>query len=147
LRSGGVAADGSILDTIVYLYGPKDAAGRRGAYLKRDDDRSTSDSGSEAKYVAPRSGEYLVVVTTYTKPDPGHYTVEVACTGGCTTLAGPGPRPPARVATQPWANPELLAYVQLHFGSHWSPNATWPRAHIDALVNLLGDDAGEDAAT
>jgi hypothetical protein len=146
VRAGGVGADGSILDTIVYLYGPKNAAGVRGAYLKRNDDRSTSDSGSEYQYVAPRSGDYLVVVTTYAKPDPGHYTVEVACTGGCAPLSGPGPRPPARVDTLPWANPELLSYVQLQFGSHWNPSATWPRAHIDGLVNLLGDDAAEDAA-
>ena len=147
VRAGGVAQDGSILDTVLYLYGIADSSGRRGAYLKRNDDRNTSDSGSEIAYVAPRSGDYLLVVTTYTKPDPGHYAIAAACLGGCTATSGPGPRPPARVDTQPWANPELMAYLQLHFGTHWNPSSTWPRAHIDALVNLLGSDAGENAAT
>src|SRR5262249_28835806 len=43
VRAGGVAADGSILDTLVYLYGPKNSAGLRGAYLKRNDDRTAND--------------------------------------------------------------------------------------------------------
>src|SRR5262249_54466497 len=37
--------------------------------------------------------------------------------------------------------------LQLHFGTHWNPSATWPRAHIDALVSLLGSDGSEDAVT
>src|SRR5262245_10331221 len=78
LRAGGVAQDGSILDTVLYVYGPKDAAGRRGAYLARNDDRTSGDPGSRTIFVAPRTGEYLVVVTTYTKPDPGHYAMQAA---------------------------------------------------------------------
>src|SRR5262245_13192335 len=51
VRAGGVAQDGSALDTVAYLYGPKDSAGRRGAYLKRNDDRTSSDSGSQLSTV------------------------------------------------------------------------------------------------
>src|SRR5215813_12610980 len=35
VRLGGVGGDGSILDTVLYLYGPKNSAGSRGAYLRR----------------------------------------------------------------------------------------------------------------
>ena len=146
VRAGGVAQDGTILDTVLYLYGVASSSGSRGAYLKRNDDRNANDYGSEISYVAPRTGDYLLVVTTYTKPNPGHYSIEVECMGGCSATSGAGPRPPARVDTQPWANPELMAYLQLHFGTHWNPSSTWPRAHIDALVSLLGSDGDEDAA-
>jgi hypothetical protein len=147
VRAGGVAQDGTILDTVLYLYGVANANGTRGAYLRRNDDRNANDEGSELSYVAPRTGDYLLVVTTYRKPNPGHYSIEVECTGGCSATSGAaGPRPPARVDTQPWANPELMAYLQLHFGTRWDPSSTWPRAHISALVDLLGRDGTEDAA-
>ena len=49
LHLGGVATDGSILDTVLYVYGPKDSAGKRHK-LAVNDDRTFSDFGSALNF-------------------------------------------------------------------------------------------------
>jgi hypothetical protein len=148
LRLGGVASDGSILDTVLYVYGPADAKGKR-TQLLRNDDRTLSDVGSKLHFVAPADGSYLVVTTTYYKPDAGHYVLTVGCPDGpCAVPVPPtDPKPSPKFDIAPFANPEVLAYFQLHFGENADATAAWPNAHVDGLTALLGADAVEDGAT
>jgi hypothetical protein len=148
LRLGGVATDGSILDTVLYIYSPADAKGKR-TQLLRNDDRTATDVGSKLSFNAPADGSYLVVTTTYYKPDAGHYVLTVGCPDGPCAIPVPptDPQPSTRFSIAPFANPEVLAYFQLHFGENADPTAAWPNSHVDGLTTLLGADAAEDGST
>ena len=56
LRLGGVAKSGDILDTVLYVYGPADAQGKR-TRLLLNDDRNANDLGSAVSLTAPRKLE------------------------------------------------------------------------------------------
>jgi hypothetical protein len=124
--AGGADAAGGTLDTVAYLYGPKDAHGRRGSYLARNDDRSDDSYASRFDVDANAGpGEYLVVVTTYDKPDPGALIL-VTEKSGRTPLPPPaGPHAPPLYAT-PLVDPELVAAVS-----------------VDDILNLLDRDVAE----
>jgi len=107
--AGGTATAGGSLDTVAYLYGPKDAYGRRGRYLARNDDRSADSLSSRIDTTASAgAGQYLLVVTTYTKPDPGHIIVETDCDRCFRPWTAPdAPAPTAFLDVRPFANPEI----------------------------------------
>ncbi len=148
IRLGGVATDGSILDTVLYVYGPKDANGHR-KRVAVNDDRNLDDFGSALRVTAAAAGEYLVIATSYFKPDPGQTALTVGCPDGpCFPQLGPDdPMPAKHLQVAPFANPEVLAYFNLHFGEGADPAASWPNAHVDGLARLLASDAREDGVT
>jgi hypothetical protein len=148
IRLGGVATDGSILDTVLYIYGPKDAKGHR-TRIAANDDRNQSDYGSALNVTASAAGQYLVVATSYTKPDPGQTALLIGCPDGpCFPPLGPNdPKPANHLDPAPFANPEVLAYFNLHFGENQDPEKSWPNAHVKGLASLLASDAKEDGST
>jgi hypothetical protein len=101
---GGADDAGGTLDTVAYLYRPKDVHGLRGSYLVRDDDWSDDSYASRFAWTAATSGDYLLVATTYTKPDPG----QVFVTSDCVTCVPNAPTL-SPLDARTLADPELLA--------------------------------------
>jgi hypothetical protein len=101
---GGADDAGGTLDTVAYLYRPKDAHGLRGSYLARNDDWSDDSYASRLSWTAATSGDYLLVATTYSKPDPG----SVVVTSDCVTCVPNAPTL-SPLDARTFADPELLA--------------------------------------
>ncbi len=72
------------LDPVVMLYGPWSKDGQWGAALAMDDDSGVDDNAALRGFVAPKTGEYLVLVGSYRGDGCGPYRVRARCVAGCT---------------------------------------------------------------
>jgi hypothetical protein len=89
------------LDSVLFVYGPKEASGYGTAALARDDDSGWGPHPRLRDLVLPKTGEYLVVLGTRDGQGRGKFRLAATCPGGdCTAPVLPLPTtcPPA-VAT------------------------------------------------
>jgi hypothetical protein len=88
------ASGTSNIDTFLFLFGPpNDTSGNRGTELTRndDDDGLGSCMSKINSFSLPRTGEYLIVASSFQQRSGGRYTLSLTCASGTCT---PPPPPP-----------------------------------------------------
>ena len=77
-------------DTMVFLFGPENAAGDRGIDLIHNDDAGGTCAldSKISGFRLPVDGEYLVVVSSFDQVGGGHYSLTVSCDNGACALPG-----------------------------------------------------------
>jgi mono/diheme cytochrome c family protein len=84
-------------DTLLFLFGPEDLSGNRGASLIQNDDAFVGSCFLDSQirnFTLPRTGSYLVLATSFAQAGGGHYRLQLNCDNnacrpdGALTFAG-----------------------------------------------------------
>ena len=120
------------LDTALYVYGPRNDSGEYEERLGFDDDTGWGQLSRIDGFVPPETGQYLIVVGTYSGLGRGNYRLEVEClSGDCLDV------------TVPTSCPDRVASDIHECIEEWLAEGDYENTRNEAFIACTTDYAGD----